>query len=220
MKLLREVSESVDTLIESKDGQKKFYIEGIFMQGEIPNKNKRRYPIDILERETNRYIEEKVSKNRAYGELGHPNTPTINPDRISHRIIDLRREGNNIVGKALVHNTVMGKAAQIIMNEGGSLGVSSRGLGSLEPTAEGINLVQDDFYLATAGDIVTDPSAPDAIVNHMMEDIDWWWDGSDWRKQEALHEYRKSVSKFSRQQIEERQVEIFNGFMRQLLADV
>ena len=163
MKLITEEIESAKILIEEKDGKKSMFIEGIFLQGNLKNRNNRMYPVDILEKEVNRYTESFVSKGRALGELGHPDGPTVNLDRVSHKIVDLHKEGTNFVGKAKLLDTPMGIIAKSLLDEGVTLGVSSRGMGSLRETNEGYKVVGEDFMLATAADIVADPSAPDAL---------------------------------------------------------
>ena len=177
MKLITEINESVKVLTEeSEDGKKSMYIEGIFLQGNIQNRNGRLYNTDILEKEVQRYVKENVSKGRAYGELGHPDGPSINLDRVSHIITSLVREGDNFIGKAKISSTPMGKIVEGLLSDGANLGVSSRGMGSLKENKDGVMEVQEDFYLATAADIVADPSAPDAFVNGIMEGVEWVWD--------------------------------------------
>ena len=175
MKLITEQIEEVKFLTEDNNGKKNHYIQGVFLQGEIKNRNGRVYPIDILEREVSRYTTENISKNRALGELGHPEGPTVNLDRASHKIESLVREGNNYIGKAKLLDTPMGQIAKSLLDEGVSLGVSSRGVGSLREMG-GANYVRDDYQLATAADIVADPSAPDAFVEGIMEGVEWIWD--------------------------------------------
>lgn len=177
MKLITEVIEDVRVIEEAKeDGKKNLYIEGIFLQGNVPNRNGRRYRTETLEREVNRYIKENIQAGRAYGELGHPSGPGINLDRVSHMITELKRDGDNFVGRAKITTTPMGKIVEGLLSDGAKLGVSSRGMGSLKEGKDGIMEVQDDFYLATAADIVADPSAPDAFVNGIMEGVEWVWD--------------------------------------------
>ena len=175
MKLITENIEEVKLLTEEKDGQKHLYIEGVFLQSEVRNRNGRVYPFSVLEKEVGRYNEEYVTKGRALGELGHPDGPTVNLDRVSHRITSLKAEGNNFVGKARILDTPMGNIAKSLLGEGVKLGVSSRGMGSIDKR-EDANYVMDDFMLATAADIVADPSAPDAFVNGIMEGKEWVWD--------------------------------------------
>jgi len=176
MKLITEEIESAKILIEEKDGKKSMFIEGVFLQGNLKNRNNRMYPVEILEREVQRYTESFISKGRALGELGHPDGPTVNLDRVSHKIVDLHREGTNFIGKAKLLDTPMGVIAKSLLDEGVTLGVSSRGMGSLRDTQEGYKVVGEDFMLATAADIVADPSAPDAFVNGIMEGVEWIWD--------------------------------------------
>ena len=176
MKLIREELESVEFIVESKNGKKSMYIEGVFLQGNIKNRNGRMYPMETLRKEVARYNENHVQSGRALGELGHPDGPTVNLDRVSHKIVSLKESGSNFVGKAKILNTPMGKIASSLIEEGVKLGVSSRGIGSLKQTREGVNIVGDDFMLATAADIVADPSAPDAFVEGIMEGKEWVWD--------------------------------------------
>lgn len=175
MKLIKEHTEVVNYLIEEdkETGKKNYNIEGVFLQAEIKNRNGRSYPKEILDKEVKRYMKENVKKNRAYGELGHPDSPTINLDRVSHMIKDLKLEGNDFVGKAKIMDTPYGKIVKSLIDEGASLGVSSRGMGSLKTTKDGTSEVQKDFMLATAADIVADPSAPDAFVRGVMEGKEW-----------------------------------------------
>ena len=175
MKLITEEIESAKVLVEEKDGKKSMFIEGIFLQGNLKNRNGRFYPVETLQKEVNRYTESFISKGRALGELGHPDGPTVNLDRVSHKIVDLHKEGTNFIGKAKLLDTPMGKIAQSLIDEGVQLGVSSRGMGSLRDTNEGYKVVGEDFMLATAADIVADPSAPDAFVNGIMEGVEWIW---------------------------------------------
>ena len=177
MKLITEEIDSVEFLVESKNGKKQLYIEGIFLQGNMTNRNNRVYPIETLRREVGRYNENHIQKGRALGELGHPEGPTVNLDRVSHKIVSLRESGSNFIGKAKILGTPMGKIASSLIDEGVKLGVASRGVGSLKATKEGYNVVGDDFMLSTAADIVSDPSAPDAFVEGIMEGKDWVWDG-------------------------------------------
>ena len=172
MKLITETIEDVKLLTEERDGKKLLYIEGVFLQSELKNRNGRMYPFSVLEREVKRYNEEYVQSKRALGELGHPDGPTINLDRVSHRIVSLKAEGNNFIGKAQILDTPMGNIAKNLLGEGVQLGVSSRGMGSIQKS-EDCNVVADDFMLTTAADIVADPSAPDAFVNGIMEGKEW-----------------------------------------------
>ena len=169
MKLIREEVESVEFLVENKNGKKSMYIEGVFLQGNIKNRNGRMYPMETLRREVGRYNENHVTPGRALGELGHPEGPTVNLDRVSHKITELKQEGNNFVGKAQILSTPMGKITESLLKDGVTLGVSSRGIGSLKDNTKGYKEVGEDFMLATAADIVADPSAPDAFVQGIME---------------------------------------------------
>ena len=216
MKLIREEIESVEIITEANaDGVKSLYISGPFLQAEVVNRNGRKYPGHVMEREVARYMKEAVSKGRAVGELGHPAGPQINLDRISHKIVDLRKEGNNYIGKAKILNTPAGQIARGLIEDGVQLGVSSRGMGSLKPR-NGINEVQDDFYLATAADIVHDPSAPDAFVNGIMEGVEWVWDNGLLKAQQ-LESYKAQVNKASKsvdkRQLEETVLKVWDDFL-------
>lgn len=185
MKLITEEISSVKFVTEGKGSSKKMYIEGTFLQGEIKNRNGRMYPVSTLAKEVGRYNESFVNKGRALGELGHPDGPTVNLDRVSHKIVSLRQEGNNFVGKAQLLDTPMGKIAKSLLDEGVMLGVSSRGIGSIKEDTNGVKVVGEDFMLATAADIVADPSAPDAFVSGIMEGKEWIWEGGILREQLA-----------------------------------
>ena len=185
MKLITEEISSVKFVTEGKGSSKKMYIEGTFLQGEIKNRNGRMYPVSTLAKEVGRYNESFVNKGRALGELGHPDGPTVNLDRVSHKIVSLRQEGNNFVGKAQLLDTPMGKIAKSLLDEGVMLGVSSRGIGSIKEDTNGVKVVGEDFILATAADIVADPSAPDAFVSGIMEGKEWIWEGGILREQLA-----------------------------------
>lgn len=215
MKLICEVNESIKFLVEEKEGKKSFFIEGIFMQADIPNRNGRMYRSDILEKEVERYNREYIKENRAFGELGHPQGPSINLDRVSHMIKSLVKEGSNFVGKAKIMDTPYGNIVKNLMSEGANLGVSSRGMGSLRANNEGINEVQDDFHLATAADIVADPSAPDAFVRGIMEGVEWVWDGGILKAQK-LEEMKKTIQKTSSKNLEEQKILVFQEFIRSL----
>lgn len=218
MKLITELNESVKVLEETTaSGKKKLFIEGIFLQSGIANKNNRIYPQHIMEKEVARYLKESVDKNKAWGELGHPSGPQINLERASHIIKSLVREGKNYVGKAEILDTPMGNIVRGLIESGGSIGVSSRGLGSLRPISGGINEVMDDFKLATAADIVADPSAPDAFVNGIMEGVEWFHDGTTYREQ-RIDEVKRTIRGASRRQLEEAKLQAFNNFMR-LIAE-
>lgn len=179
MKLFTEINETVNVFEEVLDeatGKKNMFIEGVFMQANLKNRNGRVYPTEVLDKEVARYNKEYVEKNRAFGELGHPQGPTINLERVSHLITNLQKDGDNYVGKAKVMDSPYGNIVKGLIGEGAQLGVSSRGMGTLKPNRDGVNEVQNDFYLATAADIVADPSAPDAFVNGIMEGVEWIWD--------------------------------------------
>ena len=214
MKLITEQIEEVKFLTEDNNGKKTHYIQGVFLQGEIKNRNGRVYPIDILEREVNRYTELNISKNRALGELGHPEGPTVNLDRASHKIESLVREGNNYIGKAKLLDTPMGQIAKSLLDEGVSLGVSSRGVGSLREMG-GANYVRDDYQLATAADIVADPSAPDAFVEGIMEGKEWVWDNGLLKEQE-ISSIKKGIDAATLYNLQERKVSAFEQFLKGL----
>jgi hypothetical protein len=216
MKLIREEVESVEFIVEQKNGKKSMYIEGVFLQGNIKNRNGRMYPMETLRREVGRYNENHVQSGRALGELGHPDGPTVNLDRVSHKIVSLRESGSNFIGKAKILSTPMGKIASSLIEEGVKLGVSSRGIGSLKQTREGVNIVGDDFMLATAADIVADPSAPDAFVEGIMEGKDWVWEGSLLRERKA-EETRISINKLTVQRkLDEQKLNLFNDFLNSI----
>ena len=211
MKLITEQIENVNVITEGKGDSKKLYIEGVFLQSELKNRNGRMYPFSVLEKEVNRYNEEYVKTSRALGELGHPDGPTVNLDRVSHRITSLKSEGNNFIGKAQILDTPMGKIAKSLLDEGVKLGVSSRGMGSID-RREDCNVVMDDFMLATAADIVADPSAPDAFVNGIMEGKEWAWDNGI-LKETKVAKYQRYMDDATRQNLEERTLAVFNDFL-------
>ena len=211
MKLITEQIEDVQVITEGTGADKKLYIEGVFLQSELKNRNGRVYPFQVLEREVGRYNEEYVKTKRALGELGHPDGPTVNLDRVSHRITELRAEGNNFMGKAQILDTPMGKIAKSLLGEGVQLGVSSRGMGSIDKR-EDTSYVMDDFMLATAADIVADPSAPDAFVNGIMEGKEWVWDNGV-LKESKVAKYQRYMSESTRQNLEERTLEVFKNFL-------
>ena len=213
MKLIREEIESVEFLVENRNGKKSMYIEGVFLQGDIKNRNGRMYPMETLRREVGRYNENHVQSGRALGELGHPDTPTVNLDRVSHKIVSLKESGANFIGKAKILGTPMGKIASSLIDEGVKLGVSSRGIGSLRPTREGVNVVGDDFMLATAADIVADPSAPDAFVEGIMEGKDWVWDGGILREKFAERTYKTINTLVDQKTLDEKKLSLFNDFL-------
>ena len=225
--LIKEIVEDVQYISEDilneageKTGQN-YFIEGIIMQGDIKNRNGRMYPAAILEAETDRYNKSYVSKNRAYGELGHPEGPTINLDRVSHMFTELRKDGSNIVGRAKVMETPMGKIVKSLIDEGGLVGISSRGMGSIKQNKNGVMEVQSDFMLATAGDIVADPSAPDAFVKGVMEGVDWIYDvaSSSWAMANAfdkIEEEIKTTAKVSTYELEIKAARLFEQFINSL----
>jgi len=216
MKLIREEIESVDFIVEERNGKKSLYIEGVFLQGNIKNRNGRMYPMETLRREVQRYSENHVVAGRALGELGHPDGPTVNLDRVSHKIVSLKESGSNFIGKAKILGTPMGKIASSLIGEGVKLGVSSRGIGSLKMTKEGVNIVGDDFMLATAADIVADPSAPDAFVEGIMEGKDWVWDGGILREKYAEKTYKQINTLVTNKQLDEKKLDLFNDFLNNL----
>ena len=216
MKLITEEVTNVKILTEGKGANKKLYIEGVFLQGEIKNRNGRMYPITTLSREVDRYCENFVNKGRALGELGHPDGPTVNLDRVSHKITSLVQEGNNFKGKAQILSTPMGKIASSLLDEGVMLGVSSRGVGSLQTTSEGHKVVGEDFQLATAADIVADPSAPDAFVNGIMEGREWVWEGGILREQLAEQTKKRINTLVNQRALEEHKLNLFNEFLSNL----
>jgi hypothetical protein len=217
MKLITEINEQVNIITEESEigGGKNFYIEGIFMQAEQKNRNGRMYPIHVLQKETDRYIAEYVNKNRAYGELGHPDGPTINLERVSHMIKSLKREGNDFIGKAKIMDTPYGNIVKNLMMEGAVMGVSTRGLGSLEERKDGVKVVGDDFYLATAADIVADPSAPDAFVRGIMEGKEWVWDNGI-IKEGQISKYKETIKESPKKNLEENMLRTFNDFLSKL----
>ena len=216
MKLIREEIESVEFLVEQKNGKKSMYIEGVFLQGDLQNRNGRMYPIAVLRKEVARYNENHIQSGRALGELGHPDGPTVNLDRVSHKITSLKESGSNFIGKAKILGTPMGKIASSLIEEGVKLGVSSRGIGSLKPTREGVNVVGDDFMLSTAADIVADPSAPDAFVEGIMEGKEWVWDGGVLRERSAAKAYREINTLVTQKQLDEKKLDVFTNFLNNL----
>lgn len=216
MKLICEITEEIKVIKEEVDSaQKNYFIEGIFLQAELKNRNGRMYPQDMLQREIDRYVTEYVDKKRAFGELGHPDGPTINLDRVSHMITDLRAEGANFIGKAKILNTPNGNIVKALIDEGARLGVSSRGMGSIRTEGHDIQVVQDDFYLATAADIVADPSAPDAFVNGIMEGKEWVWKNGILREQD-VDSMKKRIKKAPKKEVQRVSIEAFEQFMKKL----
>ena len=216
MRLIREVLETTNLIVESKLGKgKEYFIEGIFLQSELKNRNGRMYPESIMDNEVGRYIKESVEKNRAYGELGHPDTPSINLDRVSHMIVSLRKEGTNYIGKAKILETPMGQIARGLLDGGANLGVSSRALGSLQTNNEGVQIVQDDFMLSTAADIVADPSAPDAFVRGIMESKEWVFVDGKFVEQH-IEEAQRSIRKASSRNLQEAKIYAFQKFLSKI----
>jgi len=216
MKLIREEIEKVEVITEEKNGKKLLYIQGPFLQTEQQNRNGRVYRRNVMEREVKRYTDEHISKGRALGELGHPDGPTINLDRVSHKIVSLEQRGNDFIGKAQILSTPMGKIAESLLKEGVMLGVSSRGIGSLRATKEGYQEVGEDFMLATAADIVADPSAPDAFVSGIMEGKEWVWEGGILREQAAAKTARRINTLVDQKRLEEHKLNLFNDFLNAL----
>ena len=216
MKLITEEISNVQIITEGKGANKKLYIEGVFLQGDIKNRNGRMYPMETLSREVKRYNETFVKKGRALGELGHPDGPTVNLDRVSHKITSLVQEGSNFRGKAQILNTPMGKIASSLLDEGVMLGVSSSGVGSLKMTNEGHKVVGEDFMLATAADIVADPSAPDAFVQGIMEGKEWVWEGGILREQLAERTQKRINTLVDQRRLEEHKLQLWNDFLSNL----
>ena len=215
MKLITEEIESVEVITETVNGKKTLYIQGPFLQTEVVNRNGRMYRLPVMEREVKRYSEQYVEKGRALGELGHPDGPTVNLDRVSHKIVSLHREGNNFIGKAQILSTPMGKIAESLLKEGVTLGVSSRGIGSVKQNNEGYSEVGEDFMLATAADIVADPSAPDAFVQGIMEGVEWVWDNGLLKARE-IEGLKRQVQQASAKNVEETKVRVFEQFLNSL----
>lgn len=214
MKLITEQIDAVEFLVEESGSKKTHFIEGVFLQADIKNRNNRVYSMDVLEKEVGRYSESYISKDRALGELGHPEGPTVNLDRVSHKIISLQREGHNFIGKAKILDTPMGRIAKNLIDEGVKLGVSSRGIGSITEK-NGASYVRDDFMLATAADIVADPSAPDAFVNGIMEGKEWVWDNG-LLKEKTVAKYQGYISESSKKDLEARTLKVFEHFLSNL----
>ena len=214
MKLITENIEDINVLVEETAGKKHLYIEGVFLQSEVKNRNGRVYPFNILNREVQRYTEQYVKTGRALGELGHPDGPSVNLDRVSHRIVELRSQGSDFYGKARILETPIGNIAKSLLEEGVKLGVSSRGMGSLEER-NGTNYVRDDFMLATAADIVADPSAPDAFVDGIMEGKEWIWENGILREHQ-IAKYHRYISESNRKNLEERKLKAFGHFLSNL----
>jgi len=215
MKLITEEIEKVEVLTEGTGSNKRLYITGPFLQSECVNRNGRMYPFSIMEREVKRYNENYIQKGRALGELGHPDGPTVNLDRVSHKIVCLEQKGNTWIGKAQILSTPMGKIAESLLNDGVCLGVSSRGIGSLRENNKGYKEVGEDFMLATAADIVADPSAPDAFVSGIMEGVEWIWNNGI-LEQKVLRMQKRINTLVDSKQLEENKLNLFNNFLNSL----
>ena len=215
MKLLVEMTDQVNILTESAENGKQYFLEGIFLQAGIKNRNGRIYPVEILEKEVERYQKNFIEKRKAWGELNHPANPSINLDRVSHMIVEVKRDGNNFIGKAQIVDTPMGKIVKSLMDVNGTLGVSSRGVGSLKES-KGVKVVQNDFQLTTLADIVSDPSAPDAFPENLIENTDWFFDGIDWRKQEKINDIISEHKKLSKKDREEKFLKLFSKILKKL----
>ena len=214
MKLITETTENIEVITEEKGSGKDYKIRGIFLQGDIKNRNGRVYPVSVLAKEVNRYNKEFVEKKRAFGELGHPDGPTVNLERVSHMITSLKPEGRNFIGEAKIMDTPYGKIVKNLIDEGAQLGVSSRGMGSLQSGSQG-NVVGKDFYLATAADIVADPSAPDAFVEGIMEGKEWVWDNGVLKSME-VEQYKEEIERTKRQELATVKADIFKDFIKKL----
>tara|TARA_Y100000813_G_scaffold122172_1_gene87637 strand:- start:1384 stop:2028 length:645 start_codon:yes stop_codon:yes gene_type:complete len=214
MRLIAEEITTVDFICEDKEGKKNYFIEGVFLQAELKNRNNRMYPLKTLSKEVAKYDENYIQKGRALGELGHPDGPSINLDRVSHKILSLKEDGNNFIGRAKLLDTPMGGIAKNLLDEGVKLGVSSRGMGSIRKE-ENCNVVMDDFMLATAADIVADPSAPDAFVNGIMEGKEWVWDNGV-LKEANVAQIKKEIDQATLLNLQERKVSAFEAFLKSL----
>lgn len=216
MKLIKEVTEEIKYISELNEetGKKSHFIEGVFLQSNLKNRNGRMYPKEVMQKEVARYTKESIEKKRAYGELGHPDGPTVNLDRVSHMIVGLKEEGDNYIGRAKILDTPMGRIVKELIDEGASLGVSSRGLGSLKER-NGVNEVQEDFMLATAADIVADPSAPDAYVQGIMENKEWTFVNGIWQEKE-LEESKELIRAASTKELEAVKLQVFENFLTKL----
>ena len=216
MKLIREEIEAVEVITESRGGKKTLYIKGPFLQTETVNRNQRVYRLPVMQKEVARYTEAYIKKGRALGELGHPEGPTVNLDRVSHKIVSLEQKGNNFIGKAQILSTPMGKIAESLLKEGVTLGVSSRGIGSIAQNKEGFMEVGEDFMLATAADIVADPSAPDAFVQGIMEGKEWVWEGGVLREKFAEQTKKAINTLVDQKRLEEHKLGLFDDFIKSL----
>ena len=215
MKLIREEIQDANFLVEEKGDKKNYFIEGVIMQSDLKNRNGRVYPKSVMETEVKRYTKKNIDRKRAFGELGHPDGPTINLERVSHMITELSMDGSNVMGKAKIMDTPYGKIVKNLMDEGATLGVSSRGMGSLKAGAKGAQEVQGDFYLATAADIVADPSAPDAFVSGIMENKEWIWDNGI-IKEVNIERYKKEIANAKLSSLQEAKLQAFNNFLSKL----
>ena len=215
MKLIREEIQDANFLVEEKGDKKNYFIEGVFMQSDLKNRNGRVYPSDVMQKEVKRYTKENIDRKRAFGELGHPDGPTINLERVSHMITELKMDGSNVMGKAKIMDTPYGKIVKNLMDEGATLGVSSRGMGSLKAGRSGAQEVQGDFYLATAADIVADPSAPDAFVSGIMENKEWIWDNGI-IKEVNIERYKQEIQKATQRSLNEAKLRAFEDFLSKL----
>ena len=214
MKLISEQINNAEYLVEEKNGKKEYKIRGVFLQSEIKNRNGRVYPREILAREVNRYTKEFINKNRAFGELGHPDGPTVNLERVCHMVKSLTPDGRDFIGEAKIMDTPYGKIVKGLIDEGAQLGVSSRGMGSLIQR-NGVNYVKDDFYLATAADIVADPSAPDAFVEGIMESKEWIWDNGV-LKEKDIESWKNQIRTARQRSLEEAKLKVFESFLKKL----
>jgi hypothetical protein len=215
MKLITETIENIELITEDKsNGGKDYKIRGIFLQGDIKNRNGRVYPVDVLSKEVGRYNKEFVEKKRAFGELGHPDGPTVNLERVSHMITSLKSEGRNFIGEAKIMDTPYGKIVKNLIDEGAQLGVSSRGMGSMKQV-NGKNVINSDFYLATAADIVADPSAPDAFVEGIMEGKEWLWDNGVLKSME-IEKYKQVIENTQRRELAETKARVFKDFLSKI----
>ena len=214
MKLITETTENIEVITEEKGSGKDYKIRGIFLQGDIKNRNGRVYPVSVLAKEVKRYNKEFVEKKRAFGELGHPDGPTVNLERVSHMITSLKPEGRNFIGEAKIMDTPYGKIVKNLIDEGAQLGVSSRGMGSMKQV-NGKNVINNDFYLATAADIVADPSAPDAFVEGIMEGKEWVWDNGVLKSME-VEKYKEEIEKTKRAELAEKKASIFKDFLNKI----
>jgi hypothetical protein len=214
MKLISEEVQNAEYLVEEKNGKKEYKIRGVFLQSEIKNRNGRVYPREILVREVNRYTKEFINKNRAFGELGHPDGPTVNLERVCHMVKSLTQDGKDFIGEAKIMDTPYGKIVKGLIDEGAQLGVSSRGMGSLIQR-NGVNYVKDDFYLATAADIVADPSAPDAFVEGIMESKEWVWDNGV-LKEKDIESWKNQIRTARQRSLEEAKLKVFESFLKKL----